>query len=159
MTRNEKIRETIELIGIVAVVLSLLLVAYEVRQSNRIAQATTTYEIARDINQFNELGYSDPEFALLLDNLRDESFEPTPVEYLQIRLLANRFVNVWVTQEFAYENGLLSEDQIALTKLDVVTVTNAFPGLIEPLRDVIDARPGSSDSDVLEPLIERLESQ
>jgi hypothetical protein len=63
-------RGTVELVGIVAMILSLLLVAYEVRQSNRIAEATTTYEIGRDVNQSNELGYSDPEFAALLVNLR-----------------------------------------------------------------------------------------
>lgn len=44
---KQSVKDTIELIGIVAVVASLLLVAYEVRQSNRIAQATVTvtYEI------------------------------------------------------------------------------------------------------------------
>ena len=80
-SNNRKdIKDTVELVGIIAVVLSLLLVAYEVRQSNRIAQATTTYEIGRDVNQFNELGYSDPEFAALLVNLRDPEFKPSKVE-------------------------------------------------------------------------------
>ncbi|MEO0853597.1 MAG: hypothetical protein AAFY15_08855, partial [Cyanobacteria bacterium J06648_11] len=74
----------------IAVVVSLLLLAYEVRQSNRIAQATTTYEISRDVNQFNELGYSNPQFAALLLNLGNPDFEPTGVEALQIRLLAHR---------------------------------------------------------------------
>lgn len=155
MTRiNRKaIRDTVELVGILAVVLSLLLVAYEVRQSNRIAQATTTYEIGRDVNQFNELGYSDPEFAALLVKLRDPEFKPTNVEAMQVRLLANRFVNIWTIQEKAYRNGLLSDAQFVMTKADVITVMGAFPALIKYWEDVLRDQPTLNDYIVLEPIV------
>lgn len=155
MTKNKQksIRDTVELVGIIAVVISLLLVAYEVRQSNRIAQATTTYEIGRDVNQFNELGYSDPEFAALLVKLRDPDFEPSTVEALQIRLLANRFINIWTIQEKAYRNGLLSDVQFEMTKGDVVTVMDAFPALIKYWGHVIGAEPRLKDYVVLQPIV------
>ncbi|MEL6215280.1 MAG: hypothetical protein AAFQ99_06350, partial [Pseudomonadota bacterium] len=78
------LRVLVEVFGMVAVVVSLLLLAYEVRQSNRIARATVTYEISRDVNEFNELGYTNPEFAALLLKLGDADFEPSAVEALQI---------------------------------------------------------------------------
>ena len=153
-TINRKtIRDTVELVGIIAVVLSLLLVAYEVRQSNRIAQATTTYEIGRDVNQFNELGYADPEFAALLVKLRDPEFKPSNVEAMQVRLLANRFVNLWPIQEKAYRNGLLSDAQFAMTKGDVVTVIGAFPALIEYWGYVLRDEPRLAEYIVLEPIV------
>ncbi|MCG8369644.1 MAG: hypothetical protein MJA32_03910 [Proteobacteria bacterium] len=153
-TNNRKtIRDTVELVGIIAVVLSLLLVAYEVRQSNRIAQATTTYEIGRDVNQFNELGYSDPEFAALLVKLRDPDFKPSKVEAMQVRLLANRFVNLWTIQEKAYRNGLLSDVQFAMTKADVVTVMGAFPALIEHWGFVLRDQPRLTEYIVLKPIM------
>lgn len=152
------VRDTIELIGIVAVVLSLLLVAYEVRQSNRIAQATTTYEIGRDVNQFNELGYSDPEFSELLVKLRQPDFKPSNVEAMQVRLLANRFLNLWTIQEKAYRNGLLSDAQFEMTQTDVVTVMEAFPALLEPWSNVLRDQPRLKEHAVLEPIVTALEN-
>lgn len=148
------LKTLIEVFGVLAVVVSLLLLAYEVRQSNRIARATTTYEISRDVNQFNELGYSDPTFAALLLNLNNAEFEPTPVEALQIRLLAHRFVNVWSVQEAAYRNGLLTEAQFTATRADVVTVMEAFPRLNEHWPEVLRVQPGLRELEVLRPLIE-----
>ena len=150
------IRETIELVGLVAVVLSLLLVAYEVRQSNRIAQATTTYEIGRDVNQFNELGYTDPAFAAFLIRLQDPGFRPTSVEAMRIRLLANRFLNLWTIQEKAYRNGLLTSEQFAMTKADVVTVMQAFPALNTVWADVLSDQPRLQRYEVLEPIVDAL---
>lgn len=154
--KHGRIRDIVELIGMGAVIASLLLVAYEVRQSNRIAQATTTYEIGRDVNEFNTLGYSDPQFAALLLKLRDEDYEPTAVEALQIRLLANRFVNLWTIQEKAHRNGLLSDAQFELTKNDVITVMGVFPALIKPAQEVFAYQPGLRDYEVLQPVVATL---
>ena len=152
-------KDSAELIGLVAVVLSLLLVAYEVRQSNRIAQATTTYEIGRDVNSFNELGYSDGEFAELLLGLTKQKFEPTDVQALQSRLLAHRFINIWTIQEKAYRSGLLTEKQFEATKNDVLTVMNAFPGLRQNWDSVFETQPGLMDHEVLKPLLQTHSSE
>ena len=150
---DDRFRAYFEVVGLVAVVLSLLLVAYEVRQSNRIAQATTTYEIARDVNQFNELGYSDTEFAKLLLRLSGEDSQYSEVQGLQARLLAHRFVNIWTVQEKAHLNGLITDEQFDVTKNDVLTVMNAFPGLAPHWEAVFESQPGLKDYDVLEPLV------
>ena len=153
---SERTRTIVELTGLVAVVVSLLIVAYEVRQSNRIAQATTTYEIGRDVNEFNVLGYSDPEFAEFLVKLRDRDAELSSVDAMRARLLANRFVNLWTVQEKAFENGLLSQGQFEATRRDVMTVVTVFPALMRFWPDVIESQPGLRDSVVLEPLVEVL---
>ena len=155
MERNT-VRNTIEIIGIFAVVLSLLLVAYEVRQSNRIAQATTTYEIGRDVNQFNELGFSDPEFAAFLVKLRDAEAPHSQTDKMRVRLIANRFLNLWTIQEKAHRNGLLSDAQFAMTKADVVTVMTVFPALMQPWEDVLRDQPLLLEYAVLEPIVERI---
>lgn len=151
--RSAKWKDTLELVGLVALVLSLLLVAYEVRQSNRIAQATTTYEIGRDVNSFNELGYSSSEFAELLVGLTKADFEPTEIQALQSRLLAHRFINIWTVQEKAYRNGLLTKEQFEATKNDVLTVMNAFPGLRDNWDAVFATQPVMMDHEVLAPLL------
>ena len=146
-------KDVAELVGLVAVVLSLLLVAFEMRQSNRIAQATTTYEIGRDVNSFNELGYSSGEFAELLLGLTKRDFEPTEIQALQSSLLAHRFINIWTIQEKAYRNGLLTEQQFEATKNDVLTVMNAFPGLRHNWKSVFAVQPALKEQEVLAPLL------
>jgi hypothetical protein len=153
---SERTRAIVELTGLAAVVVSLLVVAYEVRQSNRIAQATTTYEIARDVNDFNVLGYSDPGFADFLTKLRDPQAAMSPADRLRARLLANRFINIWTVQEKAFENGLLTRDQFEATKRDVVDVMAAFPGLMPHWPLVLESQPGLKDSKVLTPLVESM---
>lgn len=153
---SSRVRAFVEVVGLISVVLSLLLVAYEVRQSNRIAQATTTYEIARDVNLFNELGYSDAEFAKLLLHLSDESNDYSEVQALQARLLAHRFVNIWTVQEKAHQNGLMTDEQFEITKKDVLTVMNAFPGLAPHWESVFSVQPGLENYEVLEPLVSSL---
>lgn len=161
MARNSRVqpKDLIEIVGIAAVVLSLLLLAYEVRQSNRIAQATTTYEINRDINQFNELGYSSTEAAALLIKFREEDPQLTRVESLQLQLMARRFLNLWTVQENAYENGLLTEAQIEMTKADVISVMSVFPALKNALLSVIGEQPELREFQVLQPLVSTLPAE
>ncbi len=146
-------KATIEVVGLIAVVLSLLLVAYEVRQSNLIAQATITYEIGRDVNRFNERGYADPQFTELLVKLQDPAFVPSEVDAMRTTLLAHRFVNIWTVQEKAHRNGLLSDEQFAFTRADVITVMNAFPALIRSWKYVLRDQPSLKESLVLEPIV------
>ena len=74
---TQRYRQVIEILGLSEIVFSLLLVGYQIQQANRIADATTLYEIVRDVNQFNEIGMTDPTFAALLVKLESAEFSPT----------------------------------------------------------------------------------
>lgn len=101
MEKN-RVRHIVEITGLIAVVVSVLLVAYQIQQANQIAQATTIYEIVRDVNEFNHLGVVDPQFADFLVQLGKEDFTPSEREARQAQLLAYRFLNIWIVQETAY---------------------------------------------------------
>ncbi len=151
---KKRARHIVESIGLTAVVVSVLLVAYQIQQANQIAQATTVYEIVRDINEFNHLGMVDPQFADFLVQLSKEDFTPSEREATQAQLLAYRFLNIWVVQETAYRNGLFSENDISLTKGDVLTVMNDYPALLSFWMVALKAQPAYSNFEVLQPLIE-----
>ena len=154
LMNTERVRQIIEATGLTAVIVSLLFVAYQIRQANRIAQATTTYEIVRDINAFNEFGMTDPMFADFLERLGTEDFKPSDGEAVQAQLLAYRFLNIWIMQETAYQNGLFTEDQLSLTKADVLQVVNDYPALLPHWIVALKAQPGYSNFEVLQPLVE-----
>ena len=150
-----RLRTAIEVIGVMAVVGSLLLVAYQIQQANRIAQATTLYEIVRDINEFNDMGASDPAFAGLLVELADPQGALSEVQAQQAQLLAFRFLNIWITQEIAFRNGLFTEDQFELTKADVTSVLSDYPKLRPFIATGMSAQPGFADYEVLRVLAEQ----
>ncbi len=151
---TERIRQVIEILGLSVIVFSLLLVGYQIQQANRIAKANATYEIVRDVNQFNEIGLTDPTFAALLVKLGSDDFAPTAEEAKQAQLLAYRFLNVWMAQETAYRNGLLTGNQLSITKNDVITVMKDYPALLPYWSVAMDSQPDFADYVVLQPLVE-----
>ncbi len=149
----ERMRQSVETIGIAAVVISLLLVAYEVRQANSIAVGTTSYEIVRDINEFNDLIITDANFANVLIKLQSREPELTVVEERQARATAMRLLNVWVASETAYDNGLITEAYISLTREDVKAMGEELPGHLSHWRFALETRPEFIRFQVLQPLV------
>jgi len=150
-----RLRMAMEVVGVVAVAGSMLLVAYQIQQANRIAQATILYEIVRDINEYNSIGASDPAFAGLLVQLSGDQSELSQIQAQQAKSLAFRFLNIWVVQEVAFRNGLYTDDLFELTKADVINVLSAYPKLRPFMATAMQSRPGYADYEALQPIIEQ----
>ncbi|MDE0755845.1 MAG: hypothetical protein OSB26_14465 [Woeseiaceae bacterium] len=86
-------RKIVEIVGFLAVIASLLFVAYEIRQSNRIALGTTAYEIQRNWISINDAIATDEELAALLIKLGDENAELSALEQVQSAAYGRRFIN------------------------------------------------------------------
>ena len=99
----------IEMLGGLAIIASLLFVAYEIRQSNRIAVGTTSYEIQRNWMAINDLLATDEELGAVVIKLFDDDIELSPAERFQADAYVRRFINTWAAIEDAYDNGLVSD--------------------------------------------------
>ncbi len=60
-----------EVVGVLAVVASLLFPGYEIRQSNQIARSTITYGLASNVSEIHQTIWSNPEIAVLHVKVRD----------------------------------------------------------------------------------------
>ena len=82
MASNMKIdsKQIIETSGIIAVVLSVLFLAYEVRQSNEIARTDTRIEIANQYGSISDSIYTNSEVSELMLKLGDPTFQPNPTQ-------------------------------------------------------------------------------
>lgn len=152
--KPERVRRIIEVAGLSAVVMSLLLVAYQIQQANRIAEATTLYEIVRDINQYNDMVLGDPAIADLIVELGRPTFSPSESQAKQVQALADRLLNNWVVQEVAYRNGLFDETQLSLTRNDVLGSMEDLPALLPYWHSTLSNQPAFASFEVLEPLLE-----
>ena len=87
-------REIVEIVGVVGIVASMLLVAAELRQANRIASAQVELQINEHYNTLNIARVSDPNVAKLFPKLEaPEAHLTTATEASQIRGLAWHGIN------------------------------------------------------------------
>ena len=107
MAKNQRL----ELVGIVMVVLSLIFVAYELRQSNKIATVSNVNETYDRFTAINEALMSDPELARLLLKVgkAQEISDLTESEGLRISSWYHFLFNIWLAANIAYDNGQLAE--------------------------------------------------
>lgn len=117
----------LEVMGVLAVIASLLFLAYEIRQSNQIARSTITFELGNNISELNEIVWTNPEVAALHVRARDPAYIPTETEAEMLRAEARRFMNVWGTVEIAYRNGHQTRAQFDILLDDVQDVLERLP--------------------------------
>ena len=120
-------KSSLEIIGVIAVVASLLFLAYEIRQSNQIARSTITFELGNNVSELNEIVWTNPEVAALHVRASDPRYVPTQVESEMLRAEARRFMNVWGTVEIAYRNGHQTRAQFDILLDDVEDVLERLP--------------------------------
>lgn len=144
-------KQVLETVGLLAVVGSLLLVAYEVRQANRIAVVNTEFELRTSYQATNLALLTDPDMVEFL--LRTT----TPGQPLdgedQIRARAWVYVNLnaSLATALAFDNGVTTEQTFAniLDNIDNA-IGRASPEMREVWRGAIDSFPSLESSPVFE---------
>ena len=122
-------REIAELVGIAAVIASLLFLAYEIRQSNQIARSTVTFELANNASAIHEIIWTNPEIAALHVRIGDPAYSPTAAERETLRAEAQRHMNLWGAVEVAYRNGHQTREQLDIMLDDVEAVVSRYPAM------------------------------
>ena len=138
---NIDTQKIVELTGFIAVVVSLLFVAFELRQSNRIAIGNAELAMSAlnaDVNRvIFELEENDEVFV----KLTTKDSDLTPEEYQRAIYIAYMHLNRWVATERSFENGLLSETTF-LTEFDDVTfLFQRMPGFAPIFVYLIESYP------------------
>ncbi len=138
-----------EAIGIASVVFSLLVVAYEIRQTNQIAIVTAEIELRNNYSALNELMAADTELTALLVRLADPEYQTTPAEDIRLRSFAFRFLNIWIASEIAFQNGMLPEPSFQIVLDDVVFGMKNFPSFHRYYQEILDNFTGWSGTEVV----------
>ena len=148
----------VELVGVLAVVLSVLFLAYEVNQSNKIAIATMEYEIRNNLTTLNELGMTDTAWAELSVNMGNPDYKMTAVERFKAGHFMSRMVNIWQATAEAYDRGLVSETTYnLLVKNDIRWFVFSRPAIHDSLYKFIDAYPSAKNLETIRTLKQNLE--
>lgn len=127
-----------EVASVVSVVISLLFVAFQIQQANRIASVTNEIEVRNATSSLNELVLENPELIELLNKLQQEDVELTPIELTTTRFYMFRLLNQWFAAEAAYKNGMLPEESFGITLTDVAVVLDRYPAAMPVWRQIMD---------------------
>ena len=153
-------RELVEIVGVVAIVAALLLVAAQVRRSNHIAAAQATAQITASFSQLSIQRATNPEFAKLFPKLEaPESHLTTATEASQIRGIAWHYFDVMRLVQDAYENGLIDrqtyDDHISRFAYTI----EKWPGIRSHYVQLFQDMPSLQGDEVFAPIVNYIAAQ
>jgi hypothetical protein len=149
-------RETVEIVGIVSIVASLLLVAWEIHRANRIAAASLEVQLQLSFAELQGARAITPDFARLFPKLGSpEGHLITATEASQIKGLAMSMVEVYRAAQVAHDHGLLDDARLANYTSRLATMLETYPGLARYLAALHDADPEIRTMPVFRPVRDR----
>ena len=151
--KNSHLREIVEIVGIISIVASLLLVAWEIRQSNRIAMAEIEMQLAQGFNVMNISRATEPGFAKLFPKLSSPgSHLVTATEESQLNGLASHIMQLYFAAQIAHDNELLTAQRLDMYRFDLQQTLDRLPGLHSALLEIYDSSPEMRAMPVFQPL-------
>lgn len=154
-----EIGQSLSILANLGVLAGIVFVALEIRQSNRIAVGTTSYELNRNWMELNELYMTNPDLLSLMVELGDENFVPGNAQQRELaEAYARRLLNNWFSIEEAYDNGIASDALYLTAAEDVRAVIEKRPGVISVF-EVVAAQYDLSNYDLLAPIEAALEQR
>ena len=110
----------LETVGVIAIVISLVLVAIEIRQNTNAAAAQAVMALTQEVNENDRSVINDPELADLMvrgnaDSLRAEGTVSSlsSADFFRLERAARSRFNVHLTAYMYYKKGLLDESDYA----------------------------------------------
>jgi len=150
---NRHWRELLEIVGVVSIVASLLLLAAEVRQSNRIAAAQTAMQIATAYDAMHLERASNPDFAKLFPKLEAPAAHlTTATETSQIRGIALHYFSILWAVQSAYDNGLIGRETLDAYVAGLAHTLDTWPGIRPYYVEMFQGLASVQDAEVYAPI-------
>ena len=128
--KDRHLREIVEIVGVISIVAALLLVAWEIRQSNRIAVAEIEMRLGNGFDELHLQRATRPDFAKLYPKMSaPDKHLVTATERSQIEGLAEHLVNLYYSAQVAHDNGLLDAQGLESYRQDLAQTLERLPGL------------------------------
>ncbi len=130
---------SIEVIGVIAVVVSLLFIAYQILQANRIATGTATIEIQNMFCDIVNTFLNEPELADLGAKLAANDQSLTPQEIQLAMAFGQKYFVIWDAIEAAYENGLITGRTYSIYDGGVEDLIRRWPGVVPYMINILES--------------------
>ena len=132
-----------EILGAIAVFLTLLYLATQIKQTNKMARFETTREIMGQFNACNHLYATDATIREVLLNKGELSVE----EAEQLYSYVDMYCNAWATAQLALDQGLVDEALFAGVVRDIGVAMNRWPNMRQAVERWFSNYPDFKDSE------------
>ena len=130
------------------VIAGIVFLAFEIRQSNRIALVANETEIRKSYADQNESIFTNKESAELLARAADADAEFDGTELEMLSAYVYTALNIWSAVEIGYENGMLPRQTLLDAQDDVCSYIKYYPAMHAILRSAMDDFPSGNDSKI-----------
>ena len=157
--KRPTIRTVAEAAGIVALLASLVFLAMEIKQSNKIAIASIQYDILSDFNDYHRQVLADPEvaeFVSILKNADDRAF--SPAEEARAHAFVTIFINIWYAIHTAHESGQLTDDMYQVYLEDSRSIVLSYSRVAPYFKESIQNTPSVQNLEIFQVALEAVES-
>ena len=118
-----------EIGGAIAVLLTLLYLATQIRQTNQMSRFNTTREVMGQFDDLNRLYATDPSIRAVL--LKEDARSRQEDEQLYTFTLM--YCNAWATAQIAFDQGQIYKPLFDSVLKDVEVEINRWPSIREPI--------------------------
>jgi hypothetical protein len=103
--------------------------------------ASSEISIRSNFAAINAALYQDEEVAQLIIKAEDPNYQYSKVEHMRLRALFTQLVNLWLSVEAAYENGMASKASFNIIFDDVTQATTSFPATKTIFLEIVEIYP------------------
>ena len=151
----EMIVAVAELVGAAGVILTLLYLAHQIAQTNRIAHASVVRELQQKYHELYQLVASDVGVAELVAKLTDVAYRAeSDIEQQRLENLAQMVAGMYFSTQSAYDQGQMVENTYRIYCEDVEARLEQWPAMKFYLQKVIQRWPTGAKLDILKPIWE-----
>jgi len=138
-----------EVLGGLAVFVTLIYLARQISESNKLARSSSAHDAMSGFGKVNEMIVANPTLAELLAQLKSQGVECTPAESVQLEHFCLRLINVYIEAQSAYDNGHMEDTTYRLMLNDVDAALDTYPGLLDYFETTLQRYPSMWDHEII----------
>jgi hypothetical protein len=138
-----------EILGAIAVFVTLIYLANQIKQSNNLARFSGTKEIVNQFNKINQMVTTDSELRKVLAKTGDLSAD----EREQTYNFAMMFCAVWVSAQIAHDNHQLEDAVYAACAKDVEVELDRWPNFRQGVEQWLANYPENAHYPIFRPAV------
>ena len=142
-----------ELLGGLVVIATLLYLARQLSQTNKISKSSVARELQQKYTDLYTLIASDPGINSLVTRLRRSDYAPqSEEEEEQLESFSLILGGLWLSTGIAYAQGQMEQNLYEVYCKDVEVKLSKWPGMHEQLKEIIKTYPSTSAFEIFGPI-------
>jgi hypothetical protein len=141
-----------EIVGAAAVIVTLIYLAKQVKQSVGMARASQNRVLHGSYEGINEVVISNPHVADTLKSVENPERGKNRPDSVLLRHIGYRWCNVWISAQMSFDNSQISTNEYEFYKDDFKNVVDLYPGLVPYVIEELRRYPSVAKYEIFSPV-------